>query len=137
MSVHFEVVLSCFLRGDTPPAVLAVLRWHLGLSDERPEGLDPAEHPSPLLGTDPESLLPGGDVASLRHRPHGFEDFGPRGVWGLYFRAWWIDDAMGGLGTVLDLLAPHAEDGYGGSFRAEDEVRPTVLVFRDGAYEAA
>ena len=135
MSVRFEVVFSCFLRGDTPSEVLEAVRWHLGLAAERPAGLDPAEHPDRLLETDEESCLPGGDVASLRHREHGFEDFGRLGVWGLHSRNYWLDDIMGELVTVLDLLAPYAENGYGGYFRAETEVKPTVLVFRDGAYD--
>ncbi|GAB2508827.1 hypothetical protein [Nocardiopsis aegyptia] len=132
MSVHFDVVLSCFLREGTPPEVLAALHWHLELSDAWPEALGP-EHRSPMLGTDPESRLPGGDVASLRKEP-GYEDVGPRGRWGLYYRGSWIDDVMGELVTVLDLLAPHAEDGHGGYVRAEHETEPTVVVFRDGAY---
>ncbi|MEU2614728.1 hypothetical protein ABZ570_24560 [Micromonospora sp. NPDC007271] len=66
MSLHYEVVLTCFLADETPPEVLDALRWHLGLRDERPATLDPGEHPYPLLEPDPGSYLPGGDVASLR-----------------------------------------------------------------------
>ncbi|MGQ4490826.1 hypothetical protein ACN6LM_001633 [Streptomyces sp. SAS_281] len=56
--------------------------------------------------------------------------------WGLYSRNYWLDDDMGELVTVLDLLAPHiARPGPGGFFREEDETRAAVFAFRDGAYD--
>ncbi|MFC9977138.1 hypothetical protein ACFVH6_40175 [Spirillospora sp. NPDC127200] len=125
MSLHFEVVFTCFLREDTPPQVLAALRWHLGLAEERPAGL--GEHAYSLLAPDPHSRLPGGDVASLREQDQG---------WGLFSRNYWLDDDLGELATVLELLAPHVEGpGFGGHLREEFESEPTVFAFRDGGYE--
>ncbi|OKJ68560.1 hypothetical protein [Streptomyces sp. CB02460] len=128
MSLHYEVVFTCFLREDTPAPVLDALRWHLGLTEEPPPGYGEEEHAYPLLSPDPHTRLPGGDFASLRLQDKG---------WGLYSRNYWLDDDMGELVTVLDLLAPHvASPGPGGFFREEDETRPTVFTFRDGAYDA-
>ncbi|MGW1186061.1 hypothetical protein ACWD7Y_14995 [Streptomyces drozdowiczii] len=127
MSLHYEVVFTCFLRDDTPIAVLDALRWHLGLTEQPPQGYGEEEYAYPLLAPDPHSRLPGGDFASLRRQGEG---------WGLYSRNYWLDDDMGELVTVLDLLAPHiARPGFGGHFREEDELRPTHLTFRDGTYD--
>ncbi|MFJ4152764.1 hypothetical protein ACIP10_35045 [Streptomyces galbus] len=43
MSLHFEVVFTCFLRDNTPDTVLDALRWHLGMAPERPSGLNADE----------------------------------------------------------------------------------------------
>ncbi|MFI5529952.1 hypothetical protein ACIA8O_15560 [Kitasatospora sp. NPDC051853] len=135
MSLHFEVVFTCFLRDETPSAVLAALRWHLGLTAERSPGLDADEHPYPLLEPDPDSRLPGGDFASLRRQARGFVAGRELHAWGLSSRTCWLDDELGGLVTVLDLLAPHVEEaGYGGHFREQYEAEPTVFVFRDGTH---
>ncbi|MEU3459587.1 hypothetical protein ABZ721_06465 [Streptomyces sp. NPDC006733] len=124
MSYHYEVVLTCFLRADTPDTVLAALRWHLGLDQERPAGLDEDLHPYQLLAPDPDSRLPGGDFAALSAE-------GGLHAWGLFSRNHWLDDDLGELATIQDLLAPHVEDpGYGGYFREEHDAEPTVLTFR-------
>ncbi|MFC5911647.1 hypothetical protein [Streptacidiphilus monticola] len=135
MSLHFEVVFTCFLRDDTPGTVLDVLRWHLGLSTERPTGLDPDEHTYQVLAPDPDSRLPGGDVASLRRQSRGFAAGMELFAWGLLSRNHWLDDEMGELVTILDLLAPHIEEpGYGGYFREEYDAEPTVFTFQNGTY---
>ncbi|QNP66095.1 hypothetical protein [Streptomyces genisteinicus] len=127
MSLHYEVVLACALRDDLPDDVIAALRWHLGERPEPPPGLDPHVHAYPLLEPDPYSGLPGGDVAALRPGDHH--------GWGLFTRNLWLDDDLGMLTGLLDLIAPHAEhDGYAGHFRATDDAGPTVLVFRDGGH---
>ncbi|GAA1096722.1 hypothetical protein [Nocardiopsis composta] len=138
MSLHYEVVVACFLREDTPPEVLDAVRWHIGLAEERPDGLDPGEHPVPAFLLDPESRLPGGDVAELRRQyrwtaPDGADVY----AWGLHARGRWLDDDLGNLAVLLDLLAPCAEDGHAGSFREEHDLLPTVLAFRDGAHFVA
>lgn len=47
-----------------------------------------------------------------------------------------MDDGIGGLVTVLDLLAPHVEDsGYGGYLREENDGKPSVFTFGGGAYD--
>ncbi|MFE7560153.1 hypothetical protein [Kitasatospora sp. NPDC057500] len=135
MSLHYEVVLTCSLRGDTPDTVLEALRWHLGLVPERPSGLDPDEHAYPLLAPDPDGRLPGGDFAALRPRSRSSTAGRELCAWGLFSRNHWLDDDLGGLVTILDLLAPHVEDpGYGGYFREEYDAAPTVLTFRDGTH---
>jgi hypothetical protein len=56
-------------------------------------------------------------------------------AWGLFSRNYWLDDEMGELVTILDLLAPHIEEpGYGGYFREEYDAEPTVFTFRNGTY---
>ncbi|MER8186943.1 hypothetical protein [Kitasatospora sp. NPDC094015] len=135
MMPHFEVVLTCVLRDDTPDTVLDALRWHLGTIPERPSSLNPDEHPYAVLTPDPESPLPGGDFASLRRRsrvsPAGHERYS----WGLFSRNRWPDDEMGLIVMVLHLLAPHVEEpGYSGYYREEHDPRPTILTFQDGSY---
>ncbi|MFI6520653.1 hypothetical protein ACIBF1_34225 [Spirillospora sp. NPDC050679] len=136
MSLHFEVVFTCLLRADTPDSVLAALRWHLGLDAERPADLDEEEHAYPLLAPDPASFLPGEDFASLRRKSRDHAAGGGPYVWELSSRNHWLDDDLGELVTVLDLLAPYAEDSdCGGYFREEHDVERTVFTFRDGAYD--
>lgn len=134
VSLHYEVVFACYLRDDIPESVLNALRWHLGMDVERPANLDADEHPYPLLAPDPDGWLPGGDFASLRRQSRGFTATGERHAWGLFTRNYWLDDDMGGLATILDLLAPYVEeDGYGGHFREEYDTELTAFVFRDGS----
>ncbi|SEB65018.1 hypothetical protein [Streptomyces sp. TLI_105] len=136
MSLHYEVVFTCFLQEDTPETVLAALRWHLGLASERPAELDEEEYAYPLLDPDPDSRLPGGDFASLRRQSRGFTAGGECHAWGLFSRNLWLDDMMGDLVTILDLIAPHvAEVGYGGYFREEFDAEATVFTFQDGTYK--
>ncbi|GAB2611584.1 hypothetical protein GCM10027168_50580 [Streptomyces capparidis] len=135
MSSYYEVVFTCFLRDDTPDAVLGALRWHLGLTPERPAEPEAEEHAYPLLAPDPDSRLPGGEFATLLRQPRGFSAEGELHSWGLFSRNYWLDDDLGELVTVLDLLAPHVEEpGYGGYFREEYEAEPTLLTFHDGTY---
>ncbi|MEW2329773.1 hypothetical protein AB0880_18405 [Micromonospora chersina] len=135
MSLHYEVVFSCFLDDETPPEVLDALRWHLGMRDQLPATLNADEHPYPLLSPDPDSYLPGGDVASLRRQRVGFTAAGDVYQWGLHSRNYWLDDDLGELVTILDLIAPHVvEDGYGGHFREVYDTDLTVFEFRDGSY---
>ncbi|RAJ29171.1 hypothetical protein K353_06679 [Kitasatospora sp. SolWspMP-SS2h] len=135
MSLHFEVVFTCFLRGDTPETVLAALRWHLGLTPEHPAELDAEEHAYPLLAPDPDGRLPGGDFASLRRQSRGFAAGSELHAWGLFSRNYWLDDEMGDLVTILDLVAPHVEEpGYGGYFREEYDAEPTIFIFQNGTY---
>ncbi|MEU9085990.1 hypothetical protein [Streptomyces sp. NPDC048357] len=137
MSLHYEVVFACFLRDDTPDTVLAALRWHLGLAAEWPAELDPDEEAYPVLSPDPDSRLPGGDRASLRRQSRGFSAAGEeRHAWGLFSRNLWLDDMIGDVYTVMDLIAPHvAEPGYCGHLREEFAAEPTVFTFRDGEFE--
>ncbi|MER6738314.1 hypothetical protein [Streptomyces puniciscabiei] len=135
MSLHFEVVFTCFLRDDTPDTVLNALRWHLGLTAERPTGLDRDEHSYPVLAPDPDGRLPGGDFASLRRQSRGSVAGRELYAWGLFSRNYWLDDDMGELVTILDLLAPHIEEpGYGGYFREEYDTEPTIFTFGNGTY---
>ncbi|WP_042369598.1 hypothetical protein [Streptacidiphilus neutrinimicus] len=135
MSLHFEVVFTCFLRDDTPNEVLDALRWHLGLLPDRPAGIDPDEHTYPVLVPDPDGRLPGGDVASLQRQSRGFAAGRELHAWGLFSRNLWLDDEMGELVTILDLVAPHVDEpGYGGFFREEYDAEPTVFTFNNGTY---
>ncbi|MYZ36125.1 MULTISPECIES: hypothetical protein [unclassified Streptomyces] len=136
MSSHYEVVLSCLLRDDTPDSVLAALRWHLGMDTEEPEDLDFEECPSPLLEPNPNSRLPGGDFVSLRRQVQGFSDAGEVHAWELFARTYWVDDHMLYLTTLLDLIAPYvAVSGYGGHHRDEYGTATTAFVFHGGTYD--
>lgn len=135
MSLHFEVVFTCFLRDNTPDTVLEALRWHLGMAPERPSGLNADEHTFPALAPDPDGRLPGGDFASLRRQSRGFAAGRELFAWGLFSRNYWKDDEMGELVTILELLAPYVEEpGYGGYFREQYDSEPTVFTFRNGTY---
>jgi hypothetical protein len=130
MSLHYEVMFSCYLLDDTPVEVIEELRWHLGLPGGRLATAD-AGDAYPLLRPDPDSRLPGGDVASLQRQLRGH----PAGVWGLFARNLWLDDDLGAMTTILDLISPYvAEDGYGGCFRETHDIKPTVFVFHQRGY---
>ena len=139
MSERYEVVLSCYLRDDTPEWVVAALRWHLGMDAEVPEGLDDDdEYLYPLLVPDDYAnrRMPGGDVVSLRREVQEFTRSGKRYEWELFARNGWIDDSMLYLRSLLDLIAPHiAQPGYGGYFRHISDTEVTVFDFHDGTYE--
>ncbi|MDA0566044.1 hypothetical protein LG943_17230 [Streptomonospora sp. S1-112] len=150
MSDHYEVVFSCFLRDDTPRPVLAELRWHLGVDPEPPETVDVDRDPDPLLDPDPDSPLPGGDVGHLRRQTRAEEpDADPgllerlldgreeRHAWGLYSRSYWLDDDLGRVSDVLDLVAPHADhSGYAGHHRDVYGTEVTLFVLDGrGGYE--
>ncbi|MFJ7626813.1 hypothetical protein ACIQZN_10020 [Streptomyces sp. NPDC097595] len=51
MSLHYEVVFTCSLREDTPAPVLDALRWHLGLSEEPPQGYGEEDETRPTVFT--------------------------------------------------------------------------------------
>lgn len=106
MSLHFEVVFTCFLRDNTPDTVLEALRWHLDMIPKHPSRLKTNEHTYPVLAPDPDGRLPGGDFASLRRQSRGFVAGRELYTWGLFSRNYWKDDEMGELVTILDLLAP-------------------------------
>jgi hypothetical protein len=138
MSSHYEVVLSCFLRDDTPDSVLAALRWHLGTEAEEAGNLDFEEHPFPLLAPNPNSRLPGGDFVSLRRQVQGFWDDAEVHAWELFTRTYWVDDHMLHLTALLDLIAPHVAvsgSGYGGHYRDEYKTATTAFVFHGGTYD--
>lgn len=129
MSVHYEVVFSCFLRADTPAEVLDALRWHLGLLAEQPADLDPTQRA--LLRADPSSHLPGGDVASLQRQAGGAETAPDTQGWGLFSRTLWPGDAMDQLSTIMELIAPYvASRGYGGHVRDVATADATAFEFR-------
>jgi hypothetical protein len=130
MSMHYEVVFSCFLRDDTPERVLEALRWHLGLAAEWPAGPAADEPVERLLRPDQASNLPGGDIASLRRQAVAGAAGSDRYAWGLFSRNRWLDDAMGSMTAIMELLAPHAaESGYGGYFREESATEATAFEF--------
>lgn len=140
MSDHYEVVFTVFLRDDTPEDVLDALRWHLGLRAEMPDAVKAAAETDPyiypLLEPDPDSYLPGGDVASLKRQLRGTSMDGTDSYsWGLFSRNYWLDDDIGRVDTILDLLAPYAgEQGYSGFYRDEDTTELTLFVLHDGTH---
>lgn len=137
VSDHYEIVISCFLRADTPERVLSELRWHLGLTEQRPAHLSEETAPYPLLYPDPDGRLPGGDVAQLRlHRSITTAD--GRHEWGLYVRTCYLDDAMGDVSIALDLVAPYVSGingSYGGSIREVlNDDMPSIITFVGGGH---
>lgn len=134
MSDHYEIVISCFLRHDTPEAVLAAWRWHLGSDPDCPDDLSEEEHPWPLFLQYPGSRLPGGDSATQR-RSESMTDRDGNDVWELYARNYWVDDNLPLLDPLLRMLAPHvALPGYGGHLRHEGATELTIIEFRDGGH---
>ncbi|MGW4675689.1 hypothetical protein [Streptomyces sp. NPDC004324] len=138
MSDHYELVFSTFLHDDTPASVLAALRWHMGMDDDNvknPEGLDPDDHPYPLL-LPGQSRLPGGDIASLHRSVVEFTSSGTRYEWELFVRIYWVDDLTLHLDALLALIAPHvAERGYGGYIRDVHDTEVKPFKFHDGTYD--
>lgn len=135
MSDHYEVVFSCFLRHDTPALVLAALRWHMGMDDEDPDGLDPDNHPYPLL-LPGDGRLPGGDIASFRRTVQEFTASGKRHEWELFVRIYWVDDLTLHLDALLELMALHvARQGYGGYIRHEYDIEGKPFKFHDSTYD--
>lgn len=133
MSDRYEMILSCFMRNDSPESALSTLRWHLGLARDCPEDLDEDDHPWQLLIPSPQSRLPGGDAAVLRESERLDEQGLP--LWELFARNYWVDDNLLYVDTLLEVLAPHiAFPGYGGHLRHEFDTEPVVFVFRNGEY---
>lgn len=133
VSSRYEVVFACFLRRDTPDEILDALRWHLGQLPGQPPAPDGGEPASRLLSPDPDSVLPGGDVASLQLQHLGSTSGQDDPVWGLFSRTLWPEDAMTELTAIMELVAPHvAEDGYGGFYREEHAMDATAFAFSTG-----
>jgi hypothetical protein len=139
MSDHYEIVISCFLDDNTPEDVLDTLRWHLGLIEQRPAQLDEDAAPYPFLNPDHDSpRLPGGEIARLQRQTRGFTAAGDLHAWGIYARTYYLDDDLGEVFTVLDLLAPHVSNqGYGGHIRDVNCDDLSVITFDGDAYEVA
>ena len=130
MSSHYEVIYSLFLKDDTPDHILAELRWHLGLSPEKPSNLI-IDYETPQLAVQTESYLPGDEIAVLKHQNRTSHSR----AWGLHCRAFWKDDGWAELWwQFAELLAAWADnDGYIGSWReADHDETPTALVSRGG-----
>ncbi|GLY53759.1 hypothetical protein [Lentzea sp. NBRC 102530] len=133
MSLHFEVVYSLFLRDDTPRETLDELRYHLGLTEDRPQNLV-VDHDHPVLAPDPDSYLPGGEHVALRRQGRGRNSDGEIHAWGLYARLYWVDDQWAEVWwQVAQWLAPYvADDGYIGFYREEQDERPTPFMVSGG-----
>jgi hypothetical protein len=84
VSLHYEIVISCFLDESTPEDVLDVLRWHLGLVKHWPGRLHEESSAYPLWAPNESSYLPGGEVARLQRQTRGFTSAGEIYGWGLY-----------------------------------------------------
>ncbi|MEU8003587.1 hypothetical protein AB0B66_20715 [Catellatospora sp. NPDC049111] len=90
-----------------------------------------------LLDPDPDGRLPGGDVARLQlHRTLTTAD--GRHEWGLYARTCYLDDGLGEVLAILELVAPHVSEvsgSYGGFIRETlNEDKPSVITFTGGTY---
>lgn len=133
MSSHYEVVVSCFLEARTPDTVLSTLFWLLGHSEERPHHLDDDTFPYQMFDPDPDSRLPGGDLAVLRQQKRGLHTYGEVTEWGLHVRVLVPDEGLSEIYEFLELIEPHvAGDGYAGHIRAEDDTTQLELLFLDG-----
>jgi hypothetical protein len=86
MSLHYEWMLSLWLRPDTPADYLDELRYHLGMTDETPGALELGD--LGVLSGGGDDYLPGGTVATLKlaqpytNRP---------AAWGLHVRTFVLD----------------------------------------------
>ncbi|MDR6321309.1 hypothetical protein [Actinoplanes couchii] len=137
MSFHYEVVISCFLEAHTPDTVLDTLHWLLGIADERPAHLSDDTFPYQTFDPDPDSRLPGGDVATLRQQKRGFTAYGDVVEWGLHVRVLVHDDGMGEIYSFLELIEPHVSgDGYAGHIRNEDDpTQMDILILGSGSFQ--
>lgn len=137
MGQHFEIVFSLFIRDDAPADILAELRWHLGLSAQRPATLI-VDYDEPQLIPDIESnWMPGIETATFtRQHVHTKGDV-EHHAWGLYVRVMWGDDRWSEVwwqfATLLAKWA--ADDGYAGFYRELDDHDPRALVIRNGELE--
>jgi hypothetical protein len=133
MSQHYEVVFSMFLRDDTPAGVLDELRWHLGLSAQRPDSCVIA-YDVPQMCPAGGNLLPGGEAARLRRQLRYSRAGAAHYAWGLYARLLWPDGQWAEIWqrVAVWLSAHAAQDGYAGFFREEHDERPTLLLVRGG-----
>jgi hypothetical protein len=132
MSAYYEIVFSLFIRDNTGDEELDALRWHLGLSEQRPEECAIGTG-YPLLRPHDGSALPGGDVVAFqRQRVYGG---GRTHAWGLYTRLYWLDDTWANhwIEVATWLVSLAASDGYAGYFREETDEQPGLLLLvRDG-----
>ncbi|SDT41678.1 hypothetical protein [Actinoplanes derwentensis] len=137
MSVHYEVVVSCFLEAHTPDTVLDTLFWLLGLTDERPWHLGDDTFPYQTFDPDPASRLPGGDLALFQQQKRGFGPHGDIVEWGLHVRVLVPDEGMGEIHEFLELIEPHVSGaGYGGHIREEnDATQIDIFHFASGSIQ--
>lgn len=118
MSLHYEWTLSLRLRPGTPAAFLDEVRFHLGLTDRRPEHTELAADWPCLAANPADDRLPGGGAGALiEQRPY----LNRPACFGLYVRLYTVDDAMYDLmRTVPRWLAPHSlTQGWIGFAREE------------------
>jgi hypothetical protein len=133
VSSHYEVVFSLDLRDNVPTAVIDELEWQLGRRADRPGSLA-VEYDVPLLQPAAHSYLAGGEHGLLERAYR----YSHRGVdhhaWSLFARLLWVDDMWAEYWwQVATWLAEYAETkGYGGFFREESELWPTMFMVSGG-----
>jgi hypothetical protein len=135
MSLHYEWTLSLRLRADTPEPFLDELRFHLGLTDQRPA--EPSlEFDWPCLLPDQDAALPGGAVRSLVPlQPY----LNHPGSLGLYVRTFVLDDGMYELMQCVPAwLAPWSlTQGWIGHAREEFDLHPWLYFYVQGGHAYA
>ena len=115
VSLHYELVLSLWLRPDTPAEYVDELRYHLGMTDESPGALELADR---VFAGGGDDYLTGGIIATLKLA----QPFANRpAAWGLHVRTFVLDDSMYELLTVVPpwLARWSATQGWIGFAREE------------------
>lgn len=124
VSLHFEVVVSFFLRNDLDATARQELEWHIGRAP-RPSTASETE---PFFGPDGPSYLPGGDITRLESTDHTI-----RPLTGVFVRRYMLDDRLYDLiAPICRWVADVAVDGYAGFWREEDASDLNVLLVRGG-----
>ena len=79
MSVHYEMVFTCFLKDNTPESVLtpSAGTW----TSRAAVGTDECPYPLLTPNADSNTHLAGGELARLVHQSRG-----SRNAWGLFVR---------------------------------------------------
>jgi hypothetical protein len=141
MSQHFELMLACDLRDDTPENVLQAIRYMT--SNSKVPFEDRPSHPFDKHTTEgfedwrsllaePEGDLPGW-VGSYFQLAKRYDEPFERYTFGC--RLLVHDDVLFGLGFIdfIPWLAQYSKtQGFVGYWREELDERPLALVFKDG-----
>jgi hypothetical protein len=135
VSLHYEWVLSLRLRPDVPKPFIDELRFHLGISDHRPEATT-LDYDWPCLLPDNNDAVPGGGIQTLVIQQPYLDR--PESL-GLFVRTFVLDDGMYELiQTVPAWLAPWSlTQGWIGYAREELSLQPWLNFYTANGYAYA
>ncbi|MEZ4674197.1 MAG: hypothetical protein R2932_08150 [Caldilineaceae bacterium] len=144
MSSWYSFGLACDLREDTPPTVLALLKYLAGLEDD--DYVPPSENSLPFdieayrsnfINYGPFHQFPGAVGAVLQRTWRNFFEGGESGDrYTFSFHCEMHEDEFGEQSwTFVKWLAPYTETEGIGYFYSKLSTTPTPFYFRDGKAE--